>query len=72
MVIGGTSLSGGRGSVVNSFLGVLIIAVMQSGLAQLGVSEPSKRIITGMVIIVAVLFDQFREPLGRLFQRKRA
>ena len=72
VVIGGTSLSGGRGSVVNSFLGVLIIAVMQSGLAQLGVSEPSKRIITGMVIIVAVLFDQFREPLGRLFQRKRA
>jgi len=71
VVIGGTSLSGGRGSVVNSFLGVLIIAVMQSGLAQLGVSEPSKRIITGVVIIVAVLFDQFREPLGRLFQRKR-
>ncbi|MAD91318.1 MAG: ABC transporter permease [Gammaproteobacteria bacterium] len=72
VVIGGTSLSGGRGSVVNSFLGVLIIAVMQAGLAQLGVSEPSKRIITGMVIIVAVLFDQFREPLGRLFRRKRA
>ena len=71
VVIGGTSLSGGRGSVVNSFLGVLIIAVMQAGLAQLGVSEPSKRIITGMVIIVAVLFDQFREPLGRLLQRKR-
>ena len=72
VVIGGTSLSGGRGSVVNSFLGVLIIAVMQAGLAQLGVSEPSKRIITGMVIIVAVLFDQFREPLGRLFRRTRA
>lgn len=70
VVIGGTSLSGGRGSVVNSFLGVLIIAVMQTGLAQLGVSEPSKRIITGMVIIAAVLFDQFREPLGRFFQRK--
>lgn len=65
VVIGGTSLSGGRGSVVNSFLGVLIIAVMETGLAQLGVSEPGKRIITGTVIILAVLFDQFREPLGR-------
>lgn len=68
VVIGGTSLSGGRGSVVNSFLGVLIIAVMQTGLAQLGVSEPAKRIITGLVIVAAVLFDQYREPLAqRLF-----
>ncbi|GAB2196617.1 ABC transporter permease [Sessilibacter sp. MAH4] len=64
VVIGGTSLSGGRGSVVNSFFGVLIIAVMQTGLAQLGVSESSKRIITGLVIIAAVLFDQYREPLA--------
>ena len=59
VVIGGTSLAGGRGSVVNSFLGVLIIAVMQTGLAQTGVSEPAKRIVTGLVIIVAVLFDHF-------------
>ncbi|GLS25085.1 ABC transporter permease [Marinibactrum halimedae] len=70
VVIGGTSLSGGRGSVVNSFLGVLIIAVMQTGLAQLGVSEPAKRIITGLVIVAAVLFDQYREPLAQFFQRK--
>ena len=70
MVIGGTSLSGGRGSVVNSFLGVLIIAVMQTGLAQLGVSEPGKRIITGAVIIVAVLIDQYREPLAARLSRR--
>jgi ribose transport system permease protein len=72
VVIGGTSLSGGRGSVVNSFLGVLIIAVMETGLAQLGVSEPSKRIITGAVIILAVLLDQYREPLARWLGRRRA
>ncbi|TQV86216.1 ABC transporter permease [Exilibacterium tricleocarpae] len=71
VVIGGTSLSGGRGSVVNSFLGVLIIAVMQTGLAQLGVSEPAKRIITGLVIIAAVLFDQYRDNLGALFKAIR-
>ena len=70
VVIGGTSLAGGRGSVFNSFLGVLIIAVMQAGLAQTGVSEPSKRVITGLVIIVAVLFDQFREP-GAAWIRKQ-
>ena len=69
VVIGGTSLAGGRGSVVNSFLGVLIIAVMQTGLAQIGVSEPAKRIITGLVIIAAVLFDHFREPLTKALRR---
>ena len=38
-VIGGTSLMGGRGSIIGAFIGVLIISVLQNGLAQLGVSE---------------------------------
>lgn len=59
-VIGGTSLMGGRGSVIGAFTGVLIIAVLQNGLAQLGASEPTKRLITGGVIIAAVLFDRWR------------
>lgn len=41
-VIGSMSLMGGRGSVVSSFIGVLIIAVLQSGLAQLGISDANK------------------------------
>jgi ribose transport system permease protein len=64
-VIGGTSLMGGRGSVVSSFLGVLIIAVLQSGLAQLGVSDANKQIITGGVIVAAVLLDALRARLSR-------
>lgn len=60
VVIGGTSLMGGRGSVLASFFGVLIIAVLEAGLAQIGASEPTKRIITGMVIIGAVVFDMYR------------
>lgn len=59
-VIGGTSLMGGRGSVIGGFAGVLIIAVLQSGLAQLGATEPTKRIITGAVIVIAVLIDRWR------------
>ncbi len=59
-VIGGTSLMGGRGSILGAFAGVLIISVLQNGLAQLGVTEPSKRLITGAVIIAAVLFDHWR------------
>ncbi len=76
VVIGGTSLMGGRGSVVNSFLGVLIIATLEAGLAQVGVSEPSKRVITGLVIVVAVVLDAWRHRVAgspfalfkRLFQ----
>ncbi len=60
VVIGGTSLMGGRGSVVNSFFGVLIIAVLQTGLAHVGATEPTKRVITGAVIIAAVLADALR------------
>ena len=51
---------GGRGSVLGAFAGVLIIAVLQNGLAQLGVDEPTKRLITGAVIVIAVLIDRWR------------
>jgi len=61
VVIGGTSLMGGRGSVISTFLGVLIIAVLEAGMAQIGASDPTKRIITGMVIIAAVLLDKYRD-----------
>ena len=59
-VIGGTSLMGGRGSVVGAFIGVLIVSVLQIGLAQIGITEPTKRVITGAVIILAVLLDRWR------------
>jgi len=59
-VIGGTSLMGGRGSVISSFIGVLIIQVLQTGLAQIGVSDANKQMITGVVIVVAVLIDALR------------
>ena len=65
VVIGGTSLMGGRGSVVRSFFGVLIIAVLTSGLAQLGVKDPTKRLITGVVIVAAVVLDYYRQRLRR-------
>ncbi len=64
VVIGGTSLMGGHGSVVNSLFGVLIIATLEAGLAQAGVSEPVKRVVTGGVIIVAVILDAWRHHLA--------
>jgi len=60
VVIGGTSLMGGRGSVVRSFFGVLIIAVLGAGLAQIGAQEYTKKVTTGGVIVAAVILDQYR------------
>jgi ribose transport system permease protein len=59
-VIGGTSLMGGRGSVVQTLFGVAIIAVLASGLSHAGAQEPTKRLITGCVIVAAAILDAHR------------
>ena len=63
-VIGGTSLMGGRGSMLATFVGVLIIATLEAGLAHLGVSEPVKRVVTGLVIVGAVAAEAIRARLA--------
>ena len=65
VVIGGTSLMGGRGSVISSFFGVLIIAVLNSGLAAVGAKDETKRLVTGLVILAAVIVDHYRSKLGK-------
>ncbi len=65
VVIGGTSLMGGRGSAISSFFGVLIIAVLGTGLAQIGAQESTKRVITGCVIVAAVILDHYRHRIRR-------
>ena len=64
-VIGGTSLMGGRGSVVSTFFGVLIIAVLNTGLASLGARDETKRLVTGAVIVGAVIFDHYRHRFSQ-------
>ncbi|WP_408995517.1 sugar ABC transporter permease [Streptomyces caniscabiei] len=56
-VIGGTSLFGGRGSTWSALLGVLIIQSIASGMALLGVQPAVQFMITGGVLLVAVVFD---------------
>jgi ribose transport system permease protein len=65
VVIGGTSLMGGRGSAVRSLFGVLIMAVLNSGLAAVGAKDETKRLITGLVILAAVIVDHYRSRLGK-------
>jgi len=58
VVIGGTSLSGGRGSVLGTVLGVLIIGVLNSGLIILSVPPFWQKVIKGCVILLAVAIDK--------------
>lgn len=60
VVIGGASLTGGRGRVTGTLIGILIIAVLINGLNLLGTSAYIQQIITGMIIITAVIFDRRR------------
>jgi ribose transport system permease protein len=55
VVVAGTSLSGGRGGVHRTLLGVLIISVLANGLNQVGADDYTQQIIKGAVIVVAVL-----------------
>jgi ribose transport system permease protein len=59
VVIGGTSLSGGRGSIMGTVLGCLIIGVLNNGLVLLGVSPDWQLVVKGGVILVAVAIDQW-------------
>ncbi|MCL4105630.1 UNVERIFIED_CONTAM: hypothetical protein GTU68_023697 [Idotea baltica] len=60
VVIGGTSLMGGRGSVVGTFLGVLIMATLAAGLGHIGAENSTKLVVTGVVIVIAVIIDAWR------------
>lgn len=60
VALGGTSMSGGRGKIYGTFIGVLIIAVLNNGLNILGVSSYYQDVIKGLVILVAVLSDRRR------------
>jgi ribose transport system permease protein len=61
VVIGGASLSGGTGSVLGSMIGALIMAVLRNGSNQMGWQNFTQEIIIGIVIIIAVGFDMFRQ-----------
>ena len=58
VVIGGTSLSGGRGSILGTVLGCLIIGVLNNGLFLLNVSPFWQQVVKGVVILVAVAADK--------------
>ncbi|MCM6777702.1 ABC transporter permease [Nocardia sp. CDC159] len=59
VVLGGTSLFGGRGSVIGTLLGALIVGIIRNGLQLMGVASIYQTLITGVLVIAAVAIDQF-------------
>ncbi len=60
VVIGGTSLSGGEGSIVGTVIGAFVISVLTNGLRILSVPQEWQMVLTGAIIIVAVFLDMIR------------
>jgi fructose transport system permease protein len=65
VVLGGTSLFGGRGVVLGSLAGAVVVGVLRNGLTLMGVSSVYQVLITGILVVVAVTVDQLSRKGGR-------
>ncbi len=65
VVIGGTSMTGGKGSLLGTLMGVLIIGVINNGLDLLGVSSYYQQVVKGLIIVGAVMLDYFQADHDR-------
>ncbi|MEW5991628.1 MAG: ABC transporter permease [Chloroflexota bacterium] len=65
VIVGGTSLGGGRGSVFGTFLGVVLIGAILNGLTLVGVSADWQYVVQGLVLLLAVLLDEYRSRKER-------
>jgi ribose transport system permease protein len=65
VVVGGTSLGGGKGKILATLIGAFIIAVIQNGMNLIGLESSNQRIVLGAVILGAVLLDRLREASSK-------
>ncbi|MCL2146969.1 MAG: ABC transporter permease [Synergistaceae bacterium] len=69
VVIGGTSMKGGKGSLIGTLIGAAIIGVLNNGLLLLGMSDFARQIVTGAIIIIAVILDTYRVKLLQMLSK---
>jgi ribose transport system permease protein len=66
ILLGGTSLSGGQGSVFRTALGLLIIGVLNNGMVLLSVPTFYQTIANGSLLLMAIIVDQLQKRPGRM------
>ena len=66
VVVGGTSLAGGRGKVFGTLIGAFIIAVIQNGMNLTGVQSYTQKVVLGIVLLSAVLLDMIKKKGWKL------
>ena len=60
VILGGTALTGGKGKILGTFLGLLIVSTMSNGLVMLSVPTFYKYVATGSLLLIAVMYDEWR------------
>jgi len=70
VVIGGTSFSGGKGSIIGTLVGACILQVLSTGLQLFGIGDNFKPIVIGAVIVLAVVLDAYRDRFLRSLERR--
>ncbi len=65
VVLGGTSLAGGRGSIIGTLIGAFVIGTLNNGLVLMGISSFLQQVITGSVIVFALIVDQLQQRAER-------
>jgi ribose transport system permease protein len=68
VVIGGTSMAGGKGSLIGTFLGACIMGVLNNGLLLIGMGDFARQMVTGLIIVAAVVLDTYRAKFSVQFQ----
>ena len=65
VILGGASLSGGKGSIVGALFGALLLGTLNNGMVMLNIHTYWQQIISGVVLVVAVVFDVIKKPRER-------
>ena len=65
IILGGTSLKGGTGSMFGTILGLLIVGVLNNGMTLMNINSTWQQVAAGMLLILAVSFDQIRQRFIR-------
>ncbi|MDR0363023.1 MAG: ABC transporter permease [Planctomycetota bacterium] len=68
VVIGGTSMSGGKGSPIGTLIGAAIMGVLNNGLLLIGMGDFARQVVTGFIIVLAVVLDTYRAGLSRMLE----